>query len=67
MDATIKAIIETIGDAGLSVMTGADRHGNAIVEASDERIGEKFVVRADDLYTAVVELAQHVGIELDDG
>ncbi len=48
-------------------MTGADRHGNRVVEATDERIGEKFIVRADHLYTAVVELAQQIGLDLEDG
>ncbi len=67
MNATTKAVLETIGDTGYTVMTGADRHGNAVVEATDDHTGEKFVVRTDDLYTAVVELAQQVGIELEDG
>ena len=67
MDAAAKAIIETITDAGYSVMTGADSDGNSIVEATDKATGERFVVRADDLYAAVVELAQQVGIDLEDG
>ena len=67
MDATTKALIETIDDTGYMVMTGADSHGNSVVEATDERTGEKFVVRADDLYAAVVELAQQVGIDLEGG
>ena len=67
MDVLTNAIIDTIGDTGFTVMTGADSHGNAVVEATDERTGEKFVVRADRLYTAVVELAQQTGIDLEDG
>ena len=67
MDLSTKAIIETIGDTGYTVMTGADSDGNRVVEAPDGRTGEKFVVRADHLYTAVVELAQQVGIDLEDG
>ena len=67
MDTTTKALIETIGDAGYSVMTGADSSGNSVAEATDKTTGETFVVRADALYTAVVELAQQVGIDLEDG
>ncbi len=37
------------------------------VEAVDRRTRETFVVRAGDLYGTVVELAQQVGIELEDG
>ena len=67
MDPTTKALIETIGDAGYSVMTGTDSKGNTVVQATDQTTGERFVVRAADLYTAVVELAQQVGIDLEDG
>ena len=67
MDATTEAVIETIRHAGYSVMTGMDSDGNSVAEATGEQTGETFVVRADDLYTAVVELAQQVGIELEDG
>ena len=42
MDLPTKDIIETIGDTGYTVMTGADSNGNAVVEATDERTGEKF-------------------------
>lgn len=67
MDEKTNTLIETIGDAGYSVMTGADSHGNSVAEATDERTGEKFVVRADDLYAAVVVLAQQVGVDVTDG
>jgi len=67
MDTTTKALIETIGNAGYSVMTGKDGDGNTVTEATDQTTSERFVVRADDLYTAVVELAQQVGIDLEDG
>ncbi len=67
IDAPTTALIETISNAGYSLMTGADSDGNSVVEATDERTGEKFVVRGDDLYTAVVELAQQVGLDLEDG
>ena len=67
MDATTKAVIEVIGNAGYLVTTGADSNGNSVVEATDEANGEKFIVRADELYSAVIELAQQVGIELEDG
>ena len=48
-------------------MTGADSGGNSVVEATDETTGERFVVRADDLYVAVVKLARQVGLDLEDG
>lgn len=67
MDATTKALIEVIGDAGYVVMVGADSNGNSVVEATDEKTGERFVVRGDDRNTAVVALAERVGIELEDG
>ena len=67
MDPTTKAVIETIGNAGYSVTIGADSNGNSIAEATDEANSEKFIVRADELYSAVIELAQQVGIELEDG
>ncbi len=67
MDATTQALIETIGDAAYSVMTGRDSDGNSIAEATDLTTSERFIVRGDDLYTTVVELAQQVGMELEDG
>lgn len=66
-DATTKALVEVISDAGYVVMIGADSNGNRVVEATDEKTGERFVVRGDNLYATVVELAQQVGIELEDG
>ena len=38
-----------------------------VVVAIDERTGERFVVRGDDVYETVVEVAVQVGIELEDG
>ena len=67
MDSTTKATIETIGNAGYSVMTGADSDGNSVVEATNNTTGERFIVRGKDLYAAVVKLAQQVGIDLEDG
>jgi len=55
MDATTKALIETIGATGYAVMVGADSDGNNVIEAMDKETGETFVVRADDLYMAVVD------------
>ncbi len=66
MDAPTKALIEVIGDTGFTVQLHA-AGGQDIVEAVSQRTGEAFVVRGDDLYTAVVELAQQVGIQLEDG
>ena len=67
MDVPTKAILETIGDTGYTVMTGADSNGNSVVEATNESTGEKFVVRGDDLYATVVEFAQKVGVDVMDG
>ena len=61
-----KARIETIGDAGFDVQVGTADAPHA-VEAVDRETGETFVVRGDDLYRTVVELAQQVGVELEDG
>ena len=66
MDATTKILIETIGNAGYSVMTGADSDGNTVVETTDKTTGGRFIVRGEDLYNAVVELAQKVGLDLED-
>ena len=59
--------IETIGNAGYSVTMGVNSNGNSVAESTDEANGEKFIIRADELYSAVIELAQQVGIELEDG
>lgn len=67
MDAPTKAIVETVGNAGYGVMVGATSDGNSVIEATDEKSGEHFVVRAATLYKAVVELAEQIGIELEDG
>ncbi len=66
MDAVTKAIIETIGGAGFSVQLYG-KNGQSVVEAVNEETDETFVVRGDDLYLVVVELAQQCGIELEDG
>ena len=66
MDSVTKAILETIGGAGFTVSLGA-ADGLSVVEAIDSETGERFVVRGDNLYAATVELAEEVGIELEDG
>ena len=66
MDAPTKAIIETIGGAGFDVQLHA-KDGLHIVEAIVRETGEAFIVRGDDLYRAVVELAEQCGIDLMDG
>ena len=66
MDAVAKAMLETIGAAGY-VVSISGSYGQLVVEAVNEDTGERFVVRAPDLYAAAVELAQQVGIELEDG
>ncbi len=67
MDASTKALIETIGATDYAVMVCADSDGNKVVEATEKKTGERFVVRADDLYMAAIELAQQVGVDLEDG
>ena len=64
MDPVTKAILETIGNTGYTVTIEAGR-----LTAVDEQSGERFIVRhgRKDFYDAVVELAQRVGIELEDG
>ncbi len=41
--------------------------GRDVIEEMDQRTGEEFVVRGDDSYTAVVDPAQQVAVELEDG
>ena len=67
MDATTKAIAESISDAGYGVLFGADKDGNLIVKAIQLETGETFIVSGEDLYEVVIELAEQVGIELEDG
>ena len=52
--------------AGFTVqLYGKD--GQNVVEAVNHETNETFVVRGEDLYEVVVELAQQCGIELEDG
>ncbi len=56
VNAVTKANMETIGSAGFTVqLYGQD--GRNVVEAVNEETDETFVVRGDDLYAVVVELA----------
>ena len=66
MDAMTKALIETIGAAGFAVQLSASE-GHHVVEAVNKETGEQFVVRGEDLYATVVELAGQVGLDLEDG
>ena len=66
VNAVTKAVIETIGAAGFAVELGAEG-GQEVAEAVNEETDERFVVRGDDLYETVVELAVQCGIELEDG
>ena len=66
MNAVTKTIIETMGAAGYTVQLYG-KGGQNVVEAVNEETEETFVVRGDDLYGVVVELAQQCGIELEDG
>ena len=64
MDTVAKAVLETIGKAGYVVIVGADD-----VTAIDRKTDERFIVRHDPVrfFDAIVELAQQVGIDLEDG
>ena len=66
LDAVTKAIIETNGAAGFVVELGVEG-GREVATAVSEETDERFVVRSDDLYETVVELAQQCGVELEDG
>ncbi len=41
--------------------------GQDVIDAVNQRTGEAFLVRGDDSYTAVVDPAQQVAVELEDG
>lgn len=66
MNAVTQSLIETIGDAGFAVQIGGSG-GQHVIEAVRETSGETFVVRGEDLYRVAVELAEQVGIDLEDG
>ncbi len=57
MDPVTKVLIETIGDAGYLIDIAGDGQGGYTVTAVARRGGEPFVV----------ELAEQIGIELEDG
>ena len=67
MDTGTKVLIETIGSVGYVVTITYDDDRNPVLTAVDERTRETFIVRDQDLYLAACELAEQVGIELDDG
>ena len=62
MDSVTKSLIEVIGDSGYDIMIG-----NNVIEAIDQKTGERFIIRCSNLYDGSVELAEQVGIELEDG
>ena len=65
-DAETKAVSEIIGDNGYCVEIGYV-DALPVVVAIDLETSERFVVHGSDPYETVVELAQQVGIDLDDG
>ena len=67
MDAVTTALLELIGAQGFTVSFEYDDFRRPIASASAHETGETFVVRHDTLYAATCELAELVGIELDDG
>ena len=64
MDPTTKALIETTGAAGYVIHLDHAGNGTMAVTAIDEKTGERWVVRDADLYAAVVQVAEKVGIDL---
>lgn len=63
MDSVSKATLETIGSAGFTV----NIHANNLA-ATNQETNERFIVNYDEnFYDAVVELAQQIGLELEDG
>ena len=66
MDVVTKAVIETIGGAGFVVML-SHVNGFHVIEATAQDTGALFVVTGADLRTTAIELAEQVGIELEDG
>ena len=67
IDIVTKVLVETSSKAGYRIDVAADGHGRYLVTAVAHRGSERFVVRGPDPYTAVVELAGQVWIELEDG
>ncbi len=65
MDTVTKVLIETIGNTGYVVSITYD-DARPVVTAVDERTREVFIVRHEDLYHAACELAEQIGIDLDD-
>ena len=64
LDATTRVILETIG--GLDYVVHIEhRRGVYVVSAVGD--DERFIVRGPDSYQAACELAQAVGIDLEDG
>ena len=63
MDAVSKAIVETIHKAGFTVNIAANN-----LAATNQETEEQCIVNYDaNFYDAVVELAEKIGLELEDG
>ncbi len=68
MDATTtKAVIASIVGIGYAVQLRTEDDGNVVAQAANSETAERFVVRGSDLYDAVCELAQQVGLDLNNG
>jgi len=61
LDPPTRAVLETVRGAGYTVLIRED-----FVEAIDHADGERYVVCGRDTYTMACELAEQVGIELED-
>lgn len=67
MDSVTRAVLGSVRRMGYVVCIDAAAATRIAVSARNIRTGESFVVRGDDFYFAACELAERVGIELDDG
>ena len=62
LDATTKSALWLIEKQGYRIITTATQ-----VKAAHNETGETFIVNGDDPYANACELAQQVGIDLEDG
>lgn len=67
MDAVTKALLDAIEAFGVAVTYTRGPDGQYRVTGVHSQTAETYVVTAPDLYTALCELAQAVGFDLEDG
>ncbi len=62
LDPPTRAVLAVLADAGYVV--GVGRDGGAAVVTATDLSGESWTVRGPDVYAALCELAEQVGIDL---